>query len=83
MARDIASRPITLWLPPLCSTLPPAASTRAHSSCLLGLWSAVKARAVPPREMTARESPARHALKLSNCNAAHKWIMYSSGMNTR
>jgi hypothetical protein len=41
----------------LCSTLPPAASTRAASSCRLGLWSAVSAWATPPREMTARESP--------------------------
>jgi len=53
MARVTASLPSTR--PRMI--MPPAASTRARSSCRFALWSWERSTATPPRHSTARESP--------------------------
>mmetsp|Transcript_43400 Transcript_43400/g.143586 ORF Transcript_43400/g.143586 Transcript_43400/m.143586 type:complete len:234 (+) Transcript_43400:787-1488(+) len=52
-ARETARSPLTR----LNLTVPPAASIRAFSSGLYGLWSSDSGTACPARQSTARESP--------------------------
>mmetsp|Transcript_22003 Transcript_22003/g.63442 ORF Transcript_22003/g.63442 Transcript_22003/m.63442 type:complete len:264 (-) Transcript_22003:92-883(-) len=62
MARDRLRSPFTLYKLPWgqgCSmTVPPALRILANSEGLLGLWSSDMSTALPPRQRTARQSPA-------------------------
>mmetsp|Transcript_2723 Transcript_2723/g.7503 ORF Transcript_2723/g.7503 Transcript_2723/m.7503 type:complete len:357 (-) Transcript_2723:106-1176(-) len=58
MARERLRFPLTRWCPFISCTNPPAFSMRVLSRMSAGLWSTLSAWALPPRQMTARESPA-------------------------